>query len=243
MRIQIAERYDVHSMFTLDDIHVYILNWKKVNANSVLLYTSIQPIVRNTYIINCDENFVLDPSIQHIQLDDSCYYGAQFKTAITHVQDNKLFCVIVGDNKPDNDFSKIFSAALNAFNNHRIGVYTPHDKRSVHQHVVDTYKDQMYNVVNTDCGFWFIHPKIYKGIRNLDFTVSKYGWGIDTIVIKEANKFGMLVISDHSIETDQLDHTCGYNIKDAANEGAKLMRLYSQLAKNTMMPFMRRRHM
>jgi len=229
-------------MYTLDDIYVYIMNWKKVNANSLQLYKAIQPIIRNTWIINCDENLTLDTDIQHIQLDDSYYYGAQFNTAIQHIPDDKLFCIIVGDNIPDNSFSTIFSSALNAFNTHKIGVYAPYDKRSVHQKVVDTYQDMIYHVQNTDCGFWFIHPKIYMRMRSIDYTVSKYGWGIDIIVIKEAKKYGMLVVSDHSISTDQIDHTCGYDIAEAAKESAKLQRIYYQQGKNKMLPFMRTRN-
>jgi len=229
-------------MYTFDDIYVYIMNWKKVNANSLQLYKAIQPIVHNTWMINCDENWTLDSSVQHIQLDDSHYYGAQFNTAILHIPDNKIFCIIVGDNIPDNSFSTIFSSALDALNAGKIGVYAPYDKRSVHQKIVNTYKDMIYHVQNTDCGFWFIHPKIYMRMRNIDYTISKYGWGIDIIIIQEAKKSGMLVVSDHSISTDQIDHTCGYDIAEAAKESAKLQRIYYQQGKSKMFPFMRTRH-
>jgi hypothetical protein len=227
-------------MFTLDDIQVYILNWKKVNENSLRLYQSIQPIVNHTYIVNCDEHWSLDASIQHIQLDDSCYYGAQFHTAIQHVRGNAILCVIVGDNLPENDFATLFASALAAFNMGRIGIYAPKDKRSNHQKLLRKYTGSLYHVKNTDCGFWFIHPAIQSKMKRLDYTISKYGWAIDMVMIKEAKRLDMLVLCDQSVETDQLDHTCGYNMIDAAKEGTALLRSYTIHTKSRVMPFFRR---
>ena len=48
-------------------------------------------------------------------------------------------------------------------------------------------------------------------MRHINYNISKYGWGIDFITIKEARKQGLLVLRDYSVETDQLDHTCGYD--------------------------------
>jgi len=216
-------------MYTLDDIHVYIFNWKKVSQNSVSLWNLISPIIKNTWVINCDENFPLGPTIPHIQLDDSHYYGSQYNTAIKHVKKGAIFCVIVGDNLTNNNFEVIFNKACNVFNTHAVGVYAPNDKRSVHTKKLEHIKDQLFNVVNTDCGFWFIHPTIVATLRNIDYKVSKSGWGIDMITIKEARKKGMLVIRDYSIQTDQLDHVCGYNTKNAGADMKRMLALYESL--------------
>jgi hypothetical protein len=229
-------------MFTLNDINVYIMNWKKVNENSLRLYNAIRPIVTHTTIINCDEHWSLDPTIQHIQLDDSCYYGSQFNTAIKHARDGALLCIIVGDNTCENDFSKIFTSALQAFNKNKIGVYAPHDKRSTNQHVVRPYHGSLKHVTNTDCGFWFIHPTIHAPMKNLDYTISKYGWGIDMIIIKESTRRGLVVVSDYSIETDQLDHTCGYDRTTASMEATALFHAYKNMKKEAI-PYFRRRIM
>ena len=203
-------------MFTLDDIYVYILNWKKVSVNGLKLYQNIAPIINNTIMINCDEYMPLTDDITHIQLDDSHFYGSQFNHAIKHVKDGAIMCVIVGDNIPDNDFEKIFQNALDTFNNYNTGVYSPNDKRTAHQGRDGRFIGELYNVPNTDCGFWFIHPKIISRLRKLDFTLSKYGWGADTVVILEARKQNLLVLRDYSVETDQLDHNVGYNSQKAA---------------------------
>lgn len=195
-------------------ISVYIHNWKKVSANSLALFTAVCPHVRSTKIINSDENHPYD--VPQIQLDDSFFYGGQFDRAIKDVADGEIMCVIVGDNIPTNDFAAIFRAATSVFCKYNVGVYAPNDKRAV-AHVKRNahYAEELYDVDTTDCGFWFIHPRIVRRLKALDFTQSKYGWGIDTVVIAEARKQGMLVLRDYSVETDQLDHSCGYDVRGA----------------------------
>jgi hypothetical protein len=227
----------VNSMFTLDDIDVYIMNWKKVNENSLQLYNAIRPIVSHTTIINCDEHWSLDPSIQHIQLDDSCYYGSQFNTAIKHTRANALLCILVGDNQCEHDFSTIFRSVLRAFNTHKIGVYAPHDKRSTVQKVLRKYRGSLYHVKNTDCGFWCIHPNIHGTMKRLDYTISKYGWGIDVSMCKEAKRRGMLVVRDNSIEIDQLDHTCGYDRAAAAKDYYNMLHAYNSIPRRPVSSF------
>lgn len=202
-------------MFTKEDIFVYIFNWKKVTSNSILLYERISPIIKNTTIINCDEFCILDSSVSHIQLDDSHYYGSQYNHSIKNIKDGALLCVIVGDNIINNDFETIFENALLSFNTLRIGVFSPRDKRTMHQIKIENVRNDIFTVNTTDCGFWFIHPIIIEKLKNMDYTVSKFGWGIDVITIKEANKNNLLCVTDFSIETDQLDHTCGYDTSEA----------------------------
>ncbi len=199
-------------MFSIQDIHVYIFNWKKVSHNTMLLYDKIKDYVKNVTIVNSDENFMIQNDIKHIQLDDSHYYGSQYQHAIQDVQPNSIFCVIVGDNIVDNDFKNIFDNAINAFNNHKIGIYAPNDKRSPHIVRLENIKDNLYDVVNTDCGFWFIHPTIVSCMKKLNHSISKFGWGIDLITIFETKRQNFLVARDYSVYTDQLDHYCGYDL-------------------------------
>jgi hypothetical protein len=196
--------------------------------NTLVLYEKIRNILKNVCIVNCDEFLNLDNDIVTIKLDDSHYYGSQYDHAIKHVKENKLFCVIVGDNVSDH-LDKIFNNALHTFNNYKVGVYSPHDKRTIHTKMLENINDSLYNVENTDCGFWFINPYIVKKMRNINYNISKYGWGIDIITIKESRKQGFLVLRDYSVETDQLDHTCGYDRYQAFRGMDLLQQEYNKL--------------
>jgi len=218
--------------YTRNEMSVYILNWKKVSTNSLALYENIKPIIPHTYIINCDETMTLPSTIQHVQLDDSYYYGGQFDAAIKHVAPGNIFCLIVGDNVSENNFDTIFDSAICAFNNFRIGVYAPNDKRSAHKVRLEQISGNLYDVINTDCGFWFIHPKMVQTLRTIDYRgASNLGWGIDKIFIKEARRTNLLVVRDYSIETDQLDHSTGYNPEKAHVEMVALENLYEEVIK------------
>lgn len=216
-------------MYTIDDLSVYIFNWKKVTDNSLLLYKKVSAIVKDTVLINCDEHFKPKKAINHIQLDDSYYYGSQYDVAIKHVKPNKIFCVIVGDNLPTANFRAIFESAMATFNTHDVGIYAPNDKRTVHVSTSGKHHGKLYNVPNTDCGFWFIHPCIVDKLKSINYRVSNFGWGVDIITIKEARRQGLLVLRDYSVETDQLDHSCGYNHRDASVGAQELLKIYDAM--------------
>jgi len=216
-------------MFSINDVSVYIFNWKKVTDNSLLLYKKVSAIVKDTVLINCDEHFKPKKSITHIQLDDSYYYGSQYDVAIKHVRPNRIFCVIVGDNLPTGNFRGIFESAVATFNTHKVGIYAPNDKRTVHKSTMGRYTGSLFHVQNTDCGFWFIHPCIIDKLKSIDYRVSNLGWGVDIITIKEARRQGLHVLRDYSVETDQLDHSCGYNHQQASIGSQALLKIYESL--------------
>jgi hypothetical protein len=195
-------------MYTIDNISVYIFNWKKVSKNSIKLIGNIKKYINDITIINCDDTFKFEDSIRTIQLDDSHYYGSQYEHAI--------FCVIVGDNIPENNFEDIFKNAINIFNTHKVGVYSPNDKRSSHKKKGLCLEGNIYHVANTDCGFWFINPEIVKIMKNFKYgNLSPLGWGVDHVTIMESIKLVFIVIRDYSVETDQIDHTTNYKKKTA----------------------------
>ena len=212
------------------NISVYIFNWKKVSENSLKLYENIKKFINHVTIINCDENFKLDDSIKHIQLDDSHYYGSQYEHAIKDVPEGSIFCIIVGDNIANNNFEKIFDEAIKKFNTYNIGVYAPNDKRSPHINRKEEIESNIYNVDNTDCGFWFISPKIVSKLRNINYAnLSHFGWGIDFITIEEARHQGLLVLRDYNIETDQLDRSTNYDFHKASLGQNKIINEYKRI--------------
>ena len=216
-------------MYSLDDIEVYIFNWKRVTGNSVDLFSKISPIIKNICIINCDESYNFGNDIKNIQLNDSHYYGSQYQHAIKDIKAGSIFCVIVGDNIVDNNFEKIFNSAIETFNTMDVGVYSPNDKRSIYKEHLENIKGSLYNIENTDCGFWFISPVLVERLRNIRYSISKYGWGIDIITIKESRKLNLLVLRDYSVETDQINHSCGYPHKGASKGMELLVKEYGSL--------------
>jgi hypothetical protein len=203
-------------MFTINDVSVYILNWKKVTHNSVKLEQNIKKIISDVTIINCDEFFNFGNGVKAIQLDDSHYYGSQYEHAIRNAKENNIFCVIVGDNIAENNFEAIFINTVNMFNKYKVGIYAPNDKRSPHKNIKGLLEENVYHIENPDCGFWCINPEIVKKMKTINYgSISPMGWGIDVITVMEAHRLDYIVIRDYKVETDQLDHTTNYNTSRA----------------------------
>ena len=225
-------------MYTIDSISVYVFNWKKVSQNSTKIIENIKKYINDITIVNCDELFKPEDSIRTIQLDDSHYYGSQYQHAILDVKENKIFCVIVGDNIPENNFADIFKNAINMFNKYKVGVYSPNDKRSPHKKNGLCLEDNIYHVPNTDCGFWFINPEIVKTMKSIKYgNLSPLGWGIDVVTIKESIRLEYIVIRDYNTYTDQLDHNCNYDKTNAKKGMNSLINEYNKTSFYTIEDF------
>ena len=212
------------SKFNLNDIHLYIFNWKKVNKNSEKLYNEAKKFINNTKIINSDENYKFEDIFNVINLNDSYYYGGQYQTAIYDVSKNKIFGVIVGD-VINLNFEKLTLNLLKTFNKYNTGVYSIDEKRTSHKKVICilSKKDNLKIVENTDCGIWFIHPSIVSKLRNIEYNkLTPYGWGIDIITNKESVKNKKLSIRDYSLSCTQTDFSTGYNCNNA-EKGQKII--------------------
>lgn len=223
--------------FTIDDIYFYIFSWKKVTENALEMFDILKKIIPNCYFVNCDENYKM--SGDHvIQLDDSYYYGGQFETALRHCPKNKILGICVGDADPipkllvdikdykykpckKENINKCWKELLNkqlyAINKLNAGVVAPYTYYTAQTKKFDNIKNtNYYNVPNTDCTFWFLHPEITKFLRNFNFQKEvPLGWGIDILAIKYSRSIYKRVLRDYSYEVSQPQGT-NYNSLEAS---------------------------
>ena len=212
-----------------NELYVYIFSWHKTTENAIKMYNEIRKYCKNCFLINCDEYFKNNENIENIiHLDDSYYFGGQFQTAVRNIPDNMFFCNIVADMDINIDWEKLFNNAIYSFNSHNIGVYSPHDINSVHQSKESQLENDLFNVDNTDCTCWFIHPDIIKRIKNIEYyLISNFGWGIDWIVCFESKKQNLLVIRDYSIQIIQPKSSTGYDKEYASFQMKNLKEYYN----------------
>ena len=207
----------------MNNIHTFIFSWKKVTENALKLYEKAAEVCANTTLINCDENVRV--VVNHIQLDDSYYYGGQFETAIKAVPDGGSLCVIVGDVSPEANWSSIFEKADAALATRHVGVYAPNVDYTWHKSRGRQVGYTLWEVPNTDCAFWFIHADVVQALRDVPYRMlSNLGWGIDTVVNKESARQGKLVVRDYSELVRQPEGTA-YN-KDKAKVQMSLLLAY-----------------
>ena len=185
-------------MVKLEDIYVYIFSWKKVTANAIALYKAVAPVFPNTIFINCDENVTMPPDIRTIQCDDSFYYGKQFDTAIQHAPAGAPVGCIVGDADPVANWSLIAANTVAALTTNKFGIFAPNVDYTWHVARTRKLVNNIYDVPNTDCTCWFLHPAVIAKLRTLSIgTVSNLGWGIDTIAIEESKRRSLWIGRDY----------------------------------------------
>lgn len=217
--------------FTIDDIYVYIFSWKHVTSNARAIFKHVAEHFPHTYFINCDEHTPItdiSPS-SVIQLDDRYYYGGQFNTAINHLPPGKILACIVGDVTPDADWARIAQNAVDGFNTENLGIYAPNVYFTPWTTRGEHINKELYDVENTDCTCWFLHPRLVENLRHLDyFGISNLGWGIDIIFIKEARECGLKVARDYSVLVKQPKGT-NYNLTIADKQMNRMIVEHAKL--------------
>ena len=224
----------IAAMYDVSDIHVFIFSWKKVTGNARALYDRVVPHFPNTFFINCDEHTPITdlPTERVIQRDDNYYYGGQFETALAHTPVGKPLACIVGDVDPEADWAKIAVNATTTLNMRRIGIYAPNVDYTWHVARGRRLWGDYYEVPNTDCTCWFLHPFLVERLRTLPyFSVSNLGWGIDSIFIEEARRQSLLVVRDYGTLVRQPKGTA-YSSEKARQQMHALLALYAILPKD-----------
>lgn len=219
-------------MFDISDIHVFIFSWKKVTSNALTLYHRVAAHFPSTYFINCDEHTTITeiPAERVIQRDDSYYYGGQFETALAHTPIGKPMACVVGDVSPEANWAVIAANAVTTLNTRRVGIYAPNVFYTWHTARGKHLWAEYYEVPNTDCTCWFLHPTLLQRLRDLPFyRVSNLGWGIDSIFIQEAGRQGLLVVRDYATLVQQPQGTA-YDSSLARTQMTDLIHLYQSNA-------------
>ena len=101
-------------------IHPFIFNWKNKFDNTCRIEEELLKIFDNVTVINSDEENKKD---NWINLDDSCYYTAQFSNAINRFNGDLLF-LIQGDSSYY-DWNFIVNSAKKYYEKYKYGVYAP----------------------------------------------------------------------------------------------------------------------
>lgn len=220
-------------MFTINDINIYIFCWKKVVGNSLALYEEISKVCPNTHIINCDENTQMDQDkIKHIQLDDSYYYGGQFEAAIKAIPTGRVMACLTGDVSPVAAWGDIVQKAVDAFNTGKVGVFAPDVDYTYWTKKKRQLWGDLWEVENTDCTVWFIHPSIIEVMRPIPFKkICHFGWGTDAVVNIESNTQNLLVARDYSVKVIH-PHETGYDQPTAHAQMYKLINIFLQYKSN-----------
>ena len=221
----------------IGDCIIYVISWKRVSENARNVFDAVKRVHDKTFILNCDENFKMDRGASVIEADDSFYFTKQMYTLFQHCSDhfpNSPIMTITGDISPDADWNDIIKRCMHGFKKYGAGIVAPNVDWTAHERHVDIKNmgDNYWTVENTDCTVWALKPCVYKFLLNTDVhTYSKFGWGIDWLLIQVCEKHNMPVIRDykHTIKHPK-DH--GYENTTAEWEKQEVKNKWNSVYQN-----------
>jgi hypothetical protein len=165
-------------------IQPFIFNWKGQYEKTSEKEKQLNRIITNTKVINSDEQ-LFKPAWHNI--GEQAYFSRQFQTAID-LFDADVFFHVQGDASYHN-WVGVLAHAVKYFPTYNWGIYAPNVDYTYH--VASrvninslSCKDKHLHVVScTDCTCWLIHKDIITMFRkrNIDLSISTYGWGIAVI--------------------------------------------------------------
>jgi hypothetical protein len=184
-------------------IHPFIFNWKNKFDSTCRIEEELLKIFDTVTVINSDEE---NKKNNWINLDDSCYFTAQFSNAINRFNGD-LFLQIQGDSSYY-DWKIIVDSAIKYYEKYKYGIYAPNvDFTPLHAGYVniktDFFKEDknLELVTMTDCTCWFIEKEIIDYfIKNffLIYAETKHGWGISACMAAISFLKGKYVLRDYN---------------------------------------------
>ncbi len=211
----------------ISDCIVYVLSWKRVSENARNVFDAVKKTHKATYILNCDETFNMDRGTSVLQADDSYYFTKQMQTVFKHCAQHHPFAAIMtitGDVSPKADWKDMIDRCMLGFQKFNAGIVAPNVDYTDHRTRKNELGDNYWTVPNTDCTVWAIRPCVYKFFLETDvINYSKFGWGIDWLLIKVCEKHALTVVRDYK---HTIDHP-----KDRGYENYQANKEYQEIQK------------
>lgn len=195
------------------NIQPFIFNWKRQFKNACAIEDQLNEIFPKVTVINSDDDNTREG---WIDIGDSCYFGDQFRKALSLFSGDVLFHV-QADVEYDN-WKKLVEDAQFYLRLYDAGIYAPNiDYTWYSADRTDFFWDPLMHshlrcVGSTDETVWFIRKEVIDGLteRRIDIGQNPLGWGWDSVLSAISHSKGMPVIRDygHTIKHPQ---GTGYN--------------------------------
>lgn len=212
---------------------IFIFSWPGTELNASKLeeffsqYFEIVRVIHSGHF----KSTSLKPAENWILIDNSCYFGEQFKKACELFEGHIFFHIQADVEINDTSISKFVNSLENAFNNN-CGIWSadfsytgwPTNLVSLSNEIlnsplceIETFK----SVINTDCTCWAISNDVLDYFIKNVATYPHLGWGIDLTMCAIARHLNKYVVRDVSIFLIHKEGT-GYSTNDADFEMKKL---------------------
>lgn len=198
------------------EYQTFIFNWRGQEEKTIKKVASLSSCGLNPVVINSDDTLL--GRREWVHLGEDAYFSDQFNKAMSMFTGEVLFHV-QGDAEYEDWHGLVEDSACD-FDRHRWGVYAPNIIWTPHKsHLVDgeDLGEGVREVSNTDCTCWFIHRDILAGMRPIDTSINKIGWGVDAIIARISSGKGRKVLRTYR-HTVYHPYSSGYSRDEAIRQ-------------------------
>jgi hypothetical protein len=198
--------------------HAVVYSWPRVETQAVAIAGALSNHVHRVSIVQCTDYPVRsDNGVETFVLDNSCYFGEQFRKTLD-VFDGDILLQVAADASTD-DWGQLARQCEARFRSiPRLGIWAPDIEgtswRNDRVVLYATDDPEIVGVGQTDVIVWGVRNEIVRYLRSLDYSATPLGWGIDWAAIAHAYANKFRVVRDLSVKIHHPTGT-GYDRAEA----------------------------
>jgi hypothetical protein len=199
---------------------IFIISWSGQHENACRIANQIEKNGNKACIVysDPDTHFVLSTDSQVIRRPNDLFWADKFKACLDAVGSEGM--LVIHADCQCNDWSKLVDRCQDVVDKYKdIGVWAPKIS-GTYWHVNATKivklnnSDLVFSAM-TDGIVFYLAPVIIDRMRRVDYTSSKFGWGIDALFCSYAHTFNKMVVIDLMINVEHPREKTGYDMNKA----------------------------
>lgn len=218
----------------MKSVGIAIISWPEFEEQALKIESEVSAVANKVVVLHdgLQEKSLYKPD-RWIVFPAESYFGPKFEWAINNL-DTDVLLFIVADTSCG-DWRELVRGCREAFSSdHEIAVWAPFieetwwnsEKIALALREGDT---GLEDVIAVDSIVWAVTSQIACEARKLDYSLSRFGWGIEAVCAALARRSGKLVVRDTLLE---VFHRRGTTYStELANEEAQ--EFYEQLEPST----------
>jgi hypothetical protein len=202
-------------------VHCVVISWPDFEASAEEIAASIRPFVDRLDIAHNSSEGLRRHSMSNVmEFGEQAHFGEKFSWAVQECESDVLLFIVADTAYPDWRF--LVERCKTAFDSlPNCGIWAPQvDETFWKPDVVrlgGSLGGNLSAVSAVDSIVWAISRPVIDAMRTLDYTKSKFGWGIDVAAAAYAHSLGLLVSLDEGVLVQHRRGT-SYDISTADKE-------------------------
>ncbi|HXQ10028.1 MAG TPA: hypothetical protein VN805_03410 [Caulobacteraceae bacterium] len=201
-------------------LHAILYSWPAVHARAFEIARSLVGHADRVTIVACSDAPLDDDdqAVEVVRLDNSQYFGGQFKKTI-EVFEGDVLLQIAADTWTDSWPAVADRCAARFQASPQLGIWTPHIDgtgwSTDRVFLFGTDDRDLIGVIQTDCIVWALRRPIVDYLKTLDYACTPLGWGIDWAAVAHAYALNLRVVRDNTVKVGHRLGGSGYDHAEA----------------------------